>query len=84
MNILFSDEDRQNGINIVEIPEDELTLEGERLSGEGKSYVIRGTAVIEGERYHDFEIAFELFEAPAEESAQAVMEADWDWYDYLC
>lgn len=50
----------------------------------GKNYIITGVATIEGERYHEFEIEFELTEEPAEETLEAIMQTDWEWYDFLC
>ena len=44
----------------------------------------KGVATIEGERYHEFEIEFELTEEPAEETLEAIMQTDWEWYDFLC
>ena len=46
--------------------------------------MISGVATIEGERYHEFEIEFELLEEPAEETIEAIMAVEWDWYDFLC
>ena len=43
-----------------------------------------GVATIEGERYHEFEIEFELLEDPQEQTAVGILSVDWDWYDFLC
>ena len=66
------------------LEEDDLMMEGEYITGEGKNYIISGVATIEGERYHEFEIEFELLEEPAEETIEAIMAVEWDWYDFLC
>ena len=84
MMIKFTEEQKAKGINVFEIGEDELLFEGEYIEGEGKSYVITGIATIEGERYHEFQIEFELLEEPKSESAEDIMGAEWDWYDYIC
>ena len=84
MKIIFTEEHIRKELNKIYIEEDDLLLEGEFLEGSGREYVITGVATIEGERYHAFEIAFALKETPTEESVEAIMEADWDWYDYLC
>ncbi|MBO8434859.1 MAG: hypothetical protein IAC55_06025 [Tyzzerella sp.] len=84
MMIKFTEEQKAKGINVFEIEEDELLFEGEYIEGEGKSYVITGIATIEGERYHEFQIEFELLEEPKSESAEDIMGAEWDWYDYIC
>lgn len=66
------------------LEEDDLAMEGETLEGEGKHYVLTGVATIEGERYHDFEIEFELMQEPEEETIEAILAEEWDWYDFLC
>ena len=53
-------------------------------TGEGKNNIISGVATIEGERYHEFEIEFELLQEPAEQTIEAIMAEEWDWYDFLC
>ncbi len=71
-------------MNKIYIEEDDLLLEGEFLEGEGKNFVMNGIATIEGERYHDFEIEFELTDVPEEETIESIIEKEWAWYDYLC
>ena len=84
MKLTFTEEQIKNEGNKIYLEEDDLLMEGEFLTGEGKNYVITGVATIEGERYHEFEIAFELAEEPAEKTAEAILEAEWEWYDFLC
>lgn len=84
MRFEFTEEQKKNGINMIEIEEDELILEGEYVEGEGKNYVITGIATIEGERYREFQVEFELVEEPSSESLGDIMETEWEWYDYLC
>ena len=81
MKYIFTDEDIKNEINIINIPEDDLVLFGETLSGEGKSYIISGRANIEGETYHGFEIEFELVKEAL--TPRDIMDTDWEWYDYI-
>ena len=59
-----------------------LTFTEEQINKE--NYIITGIATIEGERYHEFEIEFELVEEPAEETLESIMETEWEWYDFLC
>lgn len=82
MKLFFQEEDIKQGLNRVEIPDEELVLEGEFIEGENKQYKITGVATIEGERYHQFEVVFSLLEEPAEMTIAAIMSADWDWYDF--
>ena len=84
MKLTFTEEHIKNERNKFYLEEDDLMMEGEYITGEGKNYVISGVATIEGERYHEFEIEFELLEEPAEETIEAIMAAEWDWYDFLC
>lgn len=84
MKLTFTEEHIKNELNKFYLEEDDLMMEGEYITGEGKNYVISGIATIEGERYHEFEIEFELLEEPAEETIEAIMAVEWDWYDFLC
>ena len=84
MRLTFSEEQIKQEKNKIYLEEDELLLEGEYLEGEGQRYVISGIATIEGERYHDFQIEFELFQPPKGETVEAILAEEWDWYDFLC
>lgn len=84
MKLFFTEEQKKNELNRIYIEDDELLLEGEFVEGEGKKYVITGIATIEGERYHEFQIEFELVNVPEDSSLDSIMNIDWEWYDYLC
>ena len=84
MKLTFTEEHIKNELNKFYLDEDDLMMEGEYITGEGKNYIISGVATIEGERYHEFEIEFELLEEPAEETIEAIMAVEGDWYDFLC
>ena len=84
MKLTFTEEHIKKELNKFYLEEDDLMMEGEYITGEGKNYIISGVATIEGERYHEFEIEFELLEEPAEETIEAIMAVEWDWYDFLC
>ncbi len=84
MRLTFSEEQIKQEKNKIYLEEDELLLEGEYLEGEGKRYVISGIATIEGERYHDFQIEFELFQPQKGDTVEAILAEEWDWYDFLC
>ena len=84
MKLPFTEEQIKNELNKFYLEEDDLMMEGEYITGEGKNYIISGVATIEGERYHEFEIEFELLEEPADETIEAIMAEEWDWYDFLC
>ena len=84
MKLVFTEEQIAKELNKFYLEEDELLMEGEFITGEGKNYIISGVATIEGERYHEFEIEFALLNEPAEQSVDAIMSEEWDWYDFLC
>lgn len=80
MRIYFTEEQKQQELHKIEV-EDILFL-ADKVEGEGKNYVLTGSAVVDGETYHDFQIEFETVEVPADETVEAIMDMDWDWYDY--
>ena len=84
MKYVFTDEDIKDEKNVIEIEDENVKIFGESLEGEGKVYVLTGVALIDGERYHDFQVEFELEDDPASESADDIMSADWKFYDFLC
>ena len=62
-----------------------LTFTEEQIANElHKIYLEEDDLLMEGERYDEFEIEFELTEEPAEETLEAIMQTDWEWYDFLC
>ena len=73
MKLVFTEEQIKQELNKFYLEEDDLLMEGEFVTGEGKNYVITGIATIEGERYHEFEIEFELLQEPAEMTLEAIM-----------
>lgn len=84
MRLTFTEQEIQQELNKIYLEEDDLLMEGEWLEGEGRHYIISGVATIEGERYHEFEIEFELLEDPQKQTAVGILSVDWDWYDFLC
>ena len=49
MKEYFSDEHRKNGLDIVVIEDDDVTLTCEYIEGNGKNYILTGKALIDGE-----------------------------------
>lgn len=84
MELVFTKEQIEAEVQKIYLEDEDVLMEGESLRGEGKEYVIKGVATIDGERYHDFEIAFGLLEEPKDETAEAILAGEWDWYDFLC
>lgn len=81
MKLYFTEEQKEQELNKIYLEEDDLLLEGEYIEGEGRNYMISGVATIEGERYHEFEVVFELAE-DANEDIASIMNTEWEWYDF--
>lgn len=84
MKIVFTPEQIEKDLNKFEIEEDQLVFSGDWIEGEGKNYIISGTANIEGEVYRDFQIEVALTKELDYITAEAIMNSEWDWYDYKC
>ncbi|MFV0314725.1 MAG: hypothetical protein ACK5I7_06425 [Anaerotignum sp.] len=81
MKLYFTNEQKEQELNKIFIEEDDLILEGEFVEGEGRKYIISGIATIEGERYHDFEVTFEL-SGDVSDDLESIMNTEWEWYDF--
>ena len=84
MRIEFTNDEIKDESNKIYIEDDDVLIEGEFIEGEGKNFVLTGKAVIEGERYHDFQVEFELENEPESMTCKDILKEDWKWYDYLC
>ena len=84
MKASFTEEQIKQGLNQIEIEEDQVLLYGQTLEGSDKHYILTGIAEIDGERYHDFQVEFQLIDLPESEDLETILAMDWDWYDYLC
>lgn len=81
MKLYFTEEQKRQELNKIYLEEDDLLLEGEYVVGEGRNYMISGVATIDGERYHEFEVVFELVDNASPDLA-SIMSTDWEWYDF--
>ncbi|NCC15419.1 MAG: hypothetical protein EOM28_03565 [Clostridia bacterium] len=81
MRLYFTEEQKQQELHKIFLEEDDLLLEGVYVEGVGRKYLISGVATIEGERYHEFEVVFELVD-DASEDLEAIMNTEWEWYDF--
>lgn len=81
MKLFFTEEQKEQELHKIFLEEDDLLLEGEFVEGEGRKYTITGVATIEGERYRDFEVVFEI-EGDVVETLESIMNADWDSYGF--
>lgn len=83
----FTEQDFNDEANKIELEGEDVTLIGkylEDVENEEKTYTITGDAVIEGETYHDFVTIFATSEKVENPSARTLVEAEWDWFDYVC
>ena len=83
MKEYFSQDQKTREINKIHLEEDDVVVTGESIEGEGKNFVLTGSALIEGEIYNDFKVEFELIEEPKEQTVEEIMGIDWQWYDFL-
>ena len=81
MKHFFTETEKDSDMHKLEV--DDVVFTGERLDGEGRIYRLTGAAIVDGETYDPFVIEFELAEDPAEDTAEAVMAAEWDTYDFI-
>ena len=87
MKIYFTEEDKKEEFNKIELEGEDVILIGEYIEpveNEENTYTIVVDAVIEGELYHEFVTVFSLLDEPEEMSARAIAQAEWDWFDYVC
>ena len=83
MRIYFTDEQKKNNINIIDLEDDNVIIRGEYIEGEGKNYIINGTAIIDNEKYNNFEIEFELTNEVYDNDLEKILKSEWEWYDYI-
>ena len=87
MKYVFTEQDKQDEVNKIELEGEDVMLIGEYIEdveNEENTYTITGDAVIEGELYHEFVTIFETVEPVEEPTARAIAMAEWDWFDYVC
>lgn len=87
MKYVFTEQDKQDEVNKIELEGEDVMLIGEYIEdveNEENTYTITGDAVIEGELYHEFVTIFGTIEPVEEPTARAIAMAEWDWFDYVC
>ena len=87
MKYVFTEQDKQDEVNQIELEGEDVMLIGEYIEdveNEENTYTITGDAVIEGELYHEFVTIFGTVEPVEEPTARAIAMAEWDWFDYVC
>lgn len=87
MKYVFTEQDKQDEVNKIELEGEDVMLIGEYIEdveNEENTYTITGDAVIEGELYHEFVTIFGTVEPVKEPTARAIAMAEWDWFDYVC
>ena len=81
MKLIFTQEQIEKELNKVHLEEDNVVMEGEYVIKEEENYAIIGVATIDGERFQQFKVTFELVET-VEETIENIMNTEWDWYDF--
>lgn len=87
MKYEFTEQDRVNEANKIELDGEEVTLIGEYIEdvdNEDNTYTMTGDAVIEGELYHEFVTIFATEGKIENPTAKSIAQAEWDWFDYVC
>ena len=87
MKYEFTEQDRVNEANKIELDGEEVTLIGEYIEdvdNEDNTYTMTGDAVIEGELYHEFVTIFVTEGKIENPTAKSIAQAEWDWFDYVC
>ncbi len=87
MKYVFTEQDKLDEVNKIELEGEDVMLIGEYIEdveNEENTYTITGDAVIEGELYHEFVTIFGTVEPVEEPTARAIAMAEWDWFDYVC
>ena len=87
MKYVFTEQDKQDEVNKIELEGEDVMLIGEYIEdveNEENTYTITGDAVIEGELYHEFVTIFGTVEPVEEPTVRAIAMAEWDWFDYVC
>ena len=81
MKLIFTDSQKEAGLNKIEI--EDVYFEAYFIEGEGKNWIMTGSAVVEEEKYNDFTIEFETVDIPAGMELEQIMSLEWEWYDFL-
>ncbi len=81
MIIKFTEDEINKKINIIEV--EDIVLEADSIEIKEDLYVLCGNAEIDGEIYNEFLIEFTLAEKPENNSATAILEIDWEEYDFV-
>ena len=87
MKYVFTEQDKQDEVNKIELEGEDVMLIGEYIEdveNEENTYTITGDAVIEGELYHEFVTIFGTVEPVEKRTARTIAMAEWDWFDYVC
>lgn len=68
---------------IVEILEDDIILYVDKIDVDGMDAIFTGTALIDDEKYKDFEVEVTFLETANDKSFEEILELEWDSYDIV-
>jgi|GEM_PF-6889743 len=80
MKLYFSDEQKENYINHIEFEDSNFYID--YIEGEGVNFIAVGKAIIDDEVYNDFVIEFEISEQIENATAEGIITAEWEDYNY--
>ena len=83
MKLYFTPQEQEQELHKVYLEEDEVTVYGQWIEGEGSHYVLTGTAEVDGEIYHDFQVEIALVSSLAEPTAPVLVQAPWKRHYYI-
>lgn len=80
MKLYFSDEQKENYINHIEL--EDLTFYVDYIEGEGVEFVAVGKAIVDDEVYNDFIVEFEIADQIEDATVEDLIMAEWENYNY--
>ena len=81
MKYEFDQKEIDEKINIIEL--EDLEFECDFIEGEGLFFNAYGTAIVDGEKYSDFQVEIILENDVEPKSATDIINADWQEYEYI-
>ncbi len=83
MKIEATENEIKNEQNKIWLEEDEMELQVNFIEKRDNIYVLNNRAIIDGEAYNNFEVEVQLLEDLDIKSVSDILNAEWDWYDFL-
>jgi hypothetical protein len=81
MKLFFTEEQKANEQNKADI--EDVIFTADFIEGQEKSWILTGSAIVDGELYTDFTVEIETVELLSGDDAAEIMAAEWEWFDFL-